>query len=247
MDHPSPFQPANDLRLLFEQVVGTSQNQVGDAKAAFAGSRFAEGERTVELLRRLFPGVLAGRPTIVDLGSGNGGMLFPFASIGRCIAVDTYVDPDLRRFVRLSGVGVRQLRAVAQALPLASESVDVVILAEVLEHLQRPSAAGAEIMRVLRPGGICLLSTPPRLVFARRPDPHFQIPFLVALPDPLQRLVASLLRPGVPYDVAHIYSTTWGIARQFPRGSFRMHVISHRSDWTRHLSWNYVVLQRLAA
>ena len=247
MDHPSPFQPANDLRLLFEQVVGTSQNQVGDAKAAFAGSRFAEGERTVELLRRLFPGVLAGRPTIVDLGSGNGGMLFPFASIGRCIAVDTYVDPDLRRFVRLSGVGVRQLRAVAQALPLASESVDVVILAEVLEHLQRPSAACAEIMRVLRPGGICLLSTPPRLVFARRPDPHFQIPFLVALPDPLQRLVARLLRPGVPYDVAHIYSTTWGIARQFPRGSFRMHVISHRSDWTRHLSWNYVVLQRLAA
>jgi SAM-dependent methyltransferase len=196
MDHPSPFPPANDLRLLFEQVVGTSQNQVGDAKATFAGSRFAEGERTVELLRRLFPGVLAGRPTIVDLGSGNGGMLFPFASIGRCIAVDTYVDPDLRRFVRLSGVGVRQLRAVAQALPLASESVDVVILAEVLEHLQRPSAACAEIMRVLRPGGICLLSTPPRLVFARRPDPHFQIPFLVALPDPLQRLVARLLRPG---------------------------------------------------
>jgi ubiquinone/menaquinone biosynthesis C-methylase UbiE len=136
---------------------------------------------------------------------------------------------------------------MAQALPLASESVDLVILAEVLEHLTRPSAAGAEIMRVLRPGGICLLSTPPRLVFARRPDPHFQIPFLVALPDPLQRLVARLLRPGVPYDVAHIYSTTWGIARQFPRGSFKMHVISHRSNWTRHLSWNYLVLQRLAA
>ena len=38
---------------------------------------------------------------------------------------------------------------------------------------------------------------------------------------------------------------TWGIARQFPRGSFKLHVISHRANWTRHLSWNYLVLQRL--
>src|SRR5688500_3640833 len=111
----------DDLRLLFEQTVRRSQDQVGDAKAAFAESRFAEGERTVELLRRLFPSVFEGRPTIVDLGSGNGGMLFPFASLGRCIALDTYVDPDLRRIVRLSRVGVHQVEALAQALPLASE------------------------------------------------------------------------------------------------------------------------------
>jgi ubiquinone/menaquinone biosynthesis C-methylase UbiE len=136
---------------------------------------------------------------------------------------------------------------VAQSLPLASGSVDVVILAEVLEHLTQPSVAGAEIMRILKPGGICVLSTPPRLVFASRPDPHFQIPFLVALPGFLQRLVARWLRPGIPYDVTHIYGTTWGIARQFPRGSFKMHVISHRANWTRHFSWNYLVLQRLAA
>ena len=122
----------------------------------------------------------------------------------------------------------------------------MVILSEVIEHLAQPSVAGAEILRVLKPGGICLISTPPRLVFARRPDPHFQIPFLVALPDFLQRVVAGWLRPGIPYNVTHIYGTTWGIARQFPRGGFKMHVISHRTDWTRHFSWNYVVLQRLA-
>ena len=235
-----------DLRSLFDQVVRTSEDHPSEAKVAFAASRFAEGERTVGLLRGLFPTLLAGRPTIVDLGSGNGGMLFPFATLGRCLALDTYVDPDLRRFVRLAGLDVHQIRGVAQALPLASESVDVVILSEVIEHLAQPSVAGAEILRVLKPGGICLISTPPRLVFARRPDPHFQIPFLVALPDFLQRVVAGWLRPGVPYNVTHIYGTTWGIARQFPRGGFKMHVISHRTDWTRHFSWNYVVLQRLA-
>jgi SAM-dependent methyltransferase len=232
------------LRSLFDQVARTSRDGLGDVKATFAASRFDEGERAVEFLRRLFPALLTDRPTIVDLGSGNGGMLFPFATLGRCIAVDTYVDPDLRRFVRLSRLGVHQLRAVAQSLPLASESVDVVILAEVIEHLTRPSVAGAEIMRILKPGGVCLISTPPRLVFARRPDPHFQIPFLVALPDFLQRVVARRLRPGVPYNVTHIYGTTWGIARQFPRGSFKMHVISHRANWARHLSWNYLVLRK---
>jgi len=234
----------SDLRSLFDQVARESRGGLGEAKATFAASRFDEGERAVELLRRLFPTLLTGQPTIVDLGSGNGGMLFPFAALGRCIAVDTYVDPDLRRFVRLSRLGVHQLRAVAQSLPLASESVDVVILAEVLEHLDQPSVAGAEILRILKPGGVCLLSTPPRLVFARRPDPHFQIPFLVALPDFLQRVVARWLRPDVPYNVTHIYGTTWGIARQFPRDGFEMHVISHRAGWTRHLSWNYLVLSK---
>ena len=179
---PRGRRELSDLRLLFDQVARASRGGLGDAKAAFAASRFDEGERAVELLRRLFPSVLTDQPTIVDLGSGNGGMLFPFATIGRCIAVDTYVDPDLRRFVRLSQLGVHQLRAVAQSLPLVSESVDVVILAEVLEHLAQPSVAGAEILRILKPGGVCLISTPPRLVFARRPYPHFQIPFLVALP-----------------------------------------------------------------
>jgi SAM-dependent methyltransferase len=234
----------SDLRSLFDQVARASRGGLGDAKAAFAASRFDEGERAVELLRRLFPTLLTDQPAIVDLGSGNGGMLLPFAALGRCIAVDTYVDPDLRRFVRLSRLGVHQLRAVAQSLPLASESVDVVILAEVLEHLAQPSVAGAEILRILKPGGVCLISTPPRLVFARRPDPHFQIPFLVALPDFLQRVVARWLRPGVPYNVTHIYGTTWGIARQFPRGGFEMRVISHRTNWTRHLSWNYLVLRK---
>jgi hypothetical protein len=105
---------------------------------------------------------------------------------------------------------------------------------------------GAEIMRVLKPGGVCLLSTPPRLVFARRPDPHFQIPFLVALPDPLQRLWVRWFKKA-PYGVHHIYATTWGIARQFPRGSFKMHVISHRSDWTRHFSWSYIALERVGS
>ena len=50
--------------------------------------------------------------------------------------------------------------ADAARLPLASASVDTVLLLEVLEHLQHPARALSEIARVLRPGGKLLLSLP---------------------------------------------------------------------------------------
>lgn len=44
-------------------------------------------------------------------------------------------------------------------LPCDAESVDTVIATEVLEHLYHPHQAVSEIYRVLRPGGVCILST----------------------------------------------------------------------------------------
>lgn len=50
--------------------------------------------------------------------------------------------------------------ADAAKLPLSDESVDTVILLEVLEHLRQPISALSEIHRVLRPGGRLLLTMP---------------------------------------------------------------------------------------
>ncbi len=50
--------------------------------------------------------------------------------------------------------------ADASAIPLADESVDTVIILEVMEHLRRPSEALQEIARILRPQGTLLLSMP---------------------------------------------------------------------------------------
>jgi SAM-dependent methyltransferase len=188
---------------------------------------------------------MARRPlTVLDLGSGNGGMLFPFSGLGKLIAMDVYVDPDVRAFARSLGVPLLHLLGRAQSLPLRSGSVDLILLAEVIEHLSNPAAAGREVARLLRPGGICLVSTPPRLKFLFRPDPHYAIPGLLLLPDRLQRRVARDLFGRRDYDVDHIYATTWGIERLFPKRDFDLHVISHRKGWTRHLSWNYLAFER---
>jgi SAM-dependent methyltransferase len=46
------------------------------------------------------------------------------------------------------------------AIPLASESIDLVVCTEVLEHVQNDAAALYELSRVMKPGGWLLLSTP---------------------------------------------------------------------------------------
>jgi ubiquinone/menaquinone biosynthesis C-methylase UbiE len=44
-------------------------------------------------------------------------------------------------------------------LPLRDASIDVVVLSEVIEHLMRPELAVWEIARVLRPGGVLVMTT----------------------------------------------------------------------------------------
>lgn len=47
-----------------------------------------------------------------------------------------------------------------EVLPLRRERFDLVVAAEVLEHLENPRAMARELFRVLRPGGLLILTTP---------------------------------------------------------------------------------------
>jgi SAM-dependent methyltransferase len=59
-------------------------------------------------------------------------------------------------FVARPGVHVR---SDAHLLPFATEQFGIVLCTEVLEHVCEPSQVIAEIGRVLKPGGTCILTT----------------------------------------------------------------------------------------
>ncbi|MCX7882619.1 MAG: class I SAM-dependent methyltransferase [Brevinematales bacterium] len=45
-------------------------------------------------------------------------------------------------------------------LPLDSESIDIVVAADVIEHCKRDKEVTKELYRILKPGGICIISLP---------------------------------------------------------------------------------------
>lgn len=101
-------------------------------------------------------GVQLKNQLLVDLGSGLGGYSQLFKQQGaRVISLDLMADR-----IRLQG-SYQAVSASAQAVPLASDSIDVVFCASLIEHIQDPAQALREIRRILVPGGICYLSFPP--------------------------------------------------------------------------------------
>lgn len=76
---------------------------------------------------------------------------------GRIIGLD-YTTSVLKQAAQK---GIMPLRSdLNKAIPLSSDSVDVVFASDVLEHLVNPAVFVGELYRVLRPGGYLVLDTP---------------------------------------------------------------------------------------
>lgn len=91
------------------------------------------------------------------LGSGNGELIdgvireFPIKARG-C---------DYRNdLITLGDVAVDVVNLNTEPLPYKDASFDLVTCTEVIEHLEHYRSVLREISRVLRPGGVCILSTP---------------------------------------------------------------------------------------
>jgi SAM-dependent methyltransferase len=61
---------------------------------------------------------------------------------------------------------VRAVRGNLVCLPVADGAVDVVVNLQVIEHLWDQAAFLAECLRVLRPGGLLVVTTPNRITFS---------------------------------------------------------------------------------
>ena len=217
-------RPWNDLRAIYERIVTAMRKEYTSAAheeqdRRFILERFTEGEQIAGLLAERLG---ADRPLrVLDVGTGNAGVAVAVANAtsNRVVALDHAFNEDVPPLIRDSGRSFDYVVASGATLPIADASFDVVLCLETLEHVPDAANLGKEIMRVLKPGGLCVLTTPARLRFLFRRDPHFGIPGLLLLPDAAQRFVATRVARVIPrdeYDVAHIYWYAGSIARLFP-------------------------------
>jgi SAM-dependent methyltransferase len=112
------------------------------------------------LLARAIAGLAPGRA--IDIGAAGGGNTRVLREHGwDAVALEYGADGAMVAHER----GLATLRGDATNLPLADDSLDLVIAFDVLEHLHDDDAAVAEVHRVLRPGGTYLVAVPadPRL------------------------------------------------------------------------------------
>jgi SAM-dependent methyltransferase len=114
-------------------------------------------------LRKVVGDLDGQRLEIVDVGCGNR----PYEELLRPVTA-SYVGVD---WTQRPGVDVV---APAEDLPFEDDSFDLLLSTQVLEHVEDPARVVAEAGRVLRPGGIALVSTHGVVNYHPNPDDYWR-------------------------------------------------------------------------
>jgi len=97
---------------------------------------------------------------LLDVGCGRGDLFPRLPSI-----IASYTGVDLVRYDGFPESPRARLRIgdLNQRLPTEDAAADVVVSIETIEHLENPRALVRELVRVARPGGLLLVTTPNQL------------------------------------------------------------------------------------
>ena len=106
----------------------------------------------------------AGRD-VLEAGCGEGYGADLIADVARRVIGLDYDEATVAH-VRARYPRVDMRHGNLASLPLADGSVDVVVNFQVIEHLWDQTQFVTECLRVLRPGGVLLMSTPNRITFS---------------------------------------------------------------------------------
>ena len=144
----------NDVRWLFNHKAATWQGKYRP------GSKLqARLERFTTRLEKL----LLPPARILDLGCGTGDLAAALSAQGyrvtACDIAEKMLDVARQAYAR-AGVEWRGLDTAWRELPFAAGGFDGAVASSVFEYLEAVPGVASELARVLRPGGVLLLSVP---------------------------------------------------------------------------------------
>lgn len=178
----------------------------------------AQNLRVVERVRAAWPPPAR----LLELGAGTGGLCTALALAGYDVAGvepdDHGVDASRLRARRYPEARVRIEKGLAEALPFADGSFDIVLSTQVLEHIPDVQSAVRECFRVLAPGGLTIHFMPN---YAFPHEPHYRVPF----PPRASRRVGHLYLRAIGrdtrlFDEQIFPTTTEQITGVFRRAGF---------------------------
>ena len=113
--------------------------------------------------RYLFSLDLVAGKNVLDIASGEGYGSALLASVAESVVgVDIDNDAVFHANATYAKKNLRYLQGTCDNIPLPDRSVDAVVSFETIEHHDRHNEMMREIKRVLKPGGVCIISTPDR-------------------------------------------------------------------------------------
>ncbi|MDQ3087291.1 MAG: class I SAM-dependent methyltransferase, partial [Acidobacteriota bacterium] len=137
-----------------EQHTYAIMNRVEDSHWWYVGRRAILEEFLRQIIQN--PKSQIPNPKILDVGCGTGGNLEMLANFGAAEGVD--ISDDALEFCRSKGLTAH--KGLAEKLPFADESFDVVTALDVVEHLDDDIAGLKEMNRVLKKAGKTLIFVP---------------------------------------------------------------------------------------
>ena len=141
--------------------------------------------RSAKVLKRLEWDGVEVEGSVLDAGCGSGGIAVSFAE--EC---DRAVGLDIKNKFGDAGARLAREKGVDNAsfvqgdgtcLPFDDESFDLVLSHSVIEHVHSAESYLAECRRVLRPGGVLFLQTPPYRSFAGAHLSRLRVPIPIHL------------------------------------------------------------------
>ncbi|HXR71599.1 class I SAM-dependent methyltransferase [Actinocrinis sp.] len=164
---------------------------------------------------------------VLDLGCGGGRHAFALLRKGADVVALDYSLAEIESVnamfaaMRAQGEVPADARAVAvrgdaYKLPFPDDSFDVIVAAEVLEHLSDDERAFAELRRVLKPGGRIAVTVPrwfPEKVCWALSDAYHEVEGghvrIYQRAQVLRRLRAERLRPYAVHHAHALHSPYW--------------------------------------
>jgi 2-polyprenyl-3-methyl-5-hydroxy-6-metoxy-1,4-benzoquinol methylase len=171
--------------------------------------------------------------SVLDVGCSTGFIASYLADYcGQVIGID--IDEPAIDFAQanLKKNNLKFLKSDSMAMEFPANHFDIVICAQVYEHVPDATKLMAQIFRILKPGGICYFAAGNRLNFM---EAHYKLPFLSMLPRSLGHFYVRIARKGEFYYEKHFsYWTLKKLASDFERIDYTKKIIENPQQFHIH-------------